>query len=91
MPGQGTVKTEALKKTVVDLDAFGYLLYGLYHLAMKQAAPKVDDKFATAKAQFCDFYFAKVLPRADALLTQVQAGDEVKGSGVSFLFVNIHS
>ncbi|MBT1445485.1 acyl-CoA dehydrogenase family protein [Shewanella sp. JM162201] len=59
------------------LDAFGYLLYGLYHLTMAQVAGRAAPELASAKAQFCDFYFAKVLPRADALLTQVQAGDEV--------------
>lgn len=58
------------------LDAFGYLLYGFYHLWMTNVATEVGSELAKPKAAYCDFYFAKVMPRYQALLASARSGDD---------------
>ncbi|QYJ95680.1 acyl-CoA dehydrogenase [Shewanella spartinae] len=58
------------------LDAFGHLVYGYFWLLMAdKAADHQDESFSTAKQQLADFYLAKLLPKVDYHLAQVNAGD----------------
>ncbi|QYJ99503.1 acyl-CoA dehydrogenase [Shewanella alkalitolerans] len=58
------------------LDAFGHLVYGYFWLLMAdRAADHQDASFSTAKQQLADFYLAKLLPKVDYHLAQVNAGD----------------
>ncbi len=58
------------------LDAFGHLIYGYFWLLMAdRAADHQDASFSTAKQQLADFYLAKLLPKVDYHLAQVNAGD----------------
>lgn len=67
-----------INSVAVDmLDAFGHLLYGYYHLLMRNAANAAGSELTGAKAAYCDYYFAKLMPRADALLRAAKAGDEL--------------
>lgn len=58
------------------LDAFGYTLYGFYWLTMvDKVANHEDNNFAEQKGYLAQFYFDKLLPKADYHLAQVSAGD----------------
>ncbi|WP_281213513.1 acyl-CoA dehydrogenase [Shewanella insulae] len=58
------------------LDAFGHLIYGYFWLLMAdKAADHQDASFSKAKQQLADFYLAKLLPKVDYHLAQVNAGD----------------
>ena len=57
------------------LDAFGYTLYGFLWLAMQNASHQEAEEFAAQKAYLTDFYFDKLLPKAQFHLSQVNAGD----------------
>ncbi|MCE9687735.1 acyl-CoA dehydrogenase C-terminal domain-containing protein [Shewanella sp. AS16] len=58
------------------LDAFGYSLYGFYWLLMADAAAvHPDSDFGAQKRYLANFYFDKLLPKADWHLAQVNAGD----------------
>jgi alkylation response protein AidB-like acyl-CoA dehydrogenase len=75
-----TSRPNLINSCAVDyLDAFGYCLYGFYWLAMldaaKSSAANVTEAFAAQKAYLADFYFDKLLPKAEYHLAQVKAGD----------------
>ncbi|MCG9746482.1 acyl-CoA dehydrogenase [Shewanella sp. Isolate8] len=58
------------------LDAFGHLVYGYFWLLMADKASDHEDaSFSKAKRQLADFYLAKLLPKVDYHLAQVNAGD----------------
>ncbi|ABZ76615.1 acyl-CoA dehydrogenase domain protein [Shewanella halifaxensis HAW-EB4] len=58
------------------LDAFGYVLYGCFWLAMNDAAnDHEDESFKQQKAHLGRFYFDKLLAKADYHLSQVSQGD----------------
>lgn len=71
------VRPALINACAVDfLDAFGYTLYGFYWLAMIDKVAKHEDKiFAEQKNYLAEFYFDKLLPKADYHLAQVKAGD----------------
>ncbi|WP_428618069.1 acyl-CoA dehydrogenase [Shewanella sp.] len=66
-----------INASAVDfLDAFGHLLYGYFWLLMAdKAADHHDVQFAQTKQQLANFYLAKLLPKVDYHLAQVNAGD----------------
>ncbi|WP_299495341.1 acyl-CoA dehydrogenase family protein [uncultured Shewanella sp.] len=58
------------------LDAFGYILYGYFWLAMADAANgHSDPQFELQKQHLMQFYFDKMLAKADFHLSQVNVGD----------------
>lgn len=58
------------------LDAFGYSLYAFYWLLMlEKATAHQDTDFSSQKRYLTQFYFDKLLPKADFHLAQVRAGD----------------
>ncbi|MGS0725767.1 acyl-CoA dehydrogenase C-terminal domain-containing protein, partial [Shewanella sp. 0m-11] len=58
------------------LDAFGYVLYGCFWLAMNDAAhDHEDENFKLQKAHLGRFYFDKLLAKAQYHLSQVKTGD----------------
>ncbi|MGS0693268.1 acyl-CoA dehydrogenase C-terminal domain-containing protein [Shewanella sp. 0m-4] len=58
------------------LDAFGYVLYGCFWLAMNDAAhDHEDENFKLQKAHLGRFYFDKLLAKAEYHLSQVKTGD----------------
>jgi len=65
---------------VEALDAFGYILYGYLWLLMADKALAATDAlepgFAEVKSQLKEFYFAKLLAKADFHLSQLAGGDD---------------
>ncbi|MBO2637262.1 acyl-CoA dehydrogenase family protein [Shewanella algae] len=65
---------------VEALDAFGYILYGYLWLLMADKALAATDTlepgFAEVKSQLKEFYFAKLLAKADFHLSQLVSGDD---------------
>ena len=60
------------------LDAFGHLIYGYFWLLMAERSVDHEDAdFTTAKSQLAEFYMAKILPKVDYHLAQVNAGDSM--------------
>ncbi|WP_299005798.1 acyl-CoA dehydrogenase C-terminal domain-containing protein [uncultured Shewanella sp.] len=58
------------------LDAFGYILYGYFWLAMVDAAKDhSDEEFKQQKQHLMTFYFDKMIAKADFHLSQVNSGD----------------
>lgn len=58
------------------LDAFGYILYGYFWLAMADAAKgHCDEEFEQQKQHLMTFYFDKMIAKADFHLSQVNSGD----------------
>lgn len=58
------------------LDAFGYILYGYFWLAMVNAANEhPDQQFELQKQHLMQFYFDKLIAKADYHLSQVNAGE----------------
>ncbi|MCL1124269.1 acyl-CoA dehydrogenase family protein [Shewanella surugensis] len=58
------------------LDAFGFILYGYFWLAMANAADDhPDQQFKAQKQHLMQFYFDKLIAKADYHLSQVNAGD----------------
>jgi len=59
------------------LDAFGYIVYGYFWCLMLDVAKSNTDKeFAQQKQYLTDFYFSKIIFKAECHLAQVAEGDE---------------
>ena len=56
------------------LDIFGYVLYAWLWAQMLAATDGRDDDFAKAKRITGQYYFQRVLPKADALFAQLKSG-----------------
>ncbi|WP_298774202.1 acyl-CoA dehydrogenase family protein [uncultured Shewanella sp.] len=69
------------------LDAFGYILYGYFWLAMADAAEgHSDEAFEQQKQYLMTFYFDKMIAKADFHLSQVNTGDSATMLMPDFLF-----
>lgn len=56
------------------LDLFGFVTYGWLWARMMVASADRDDRFGASKQVVGRFYFERLLPRAETLLRQMQAG-----------------
>jgi hypothetical protein len=66
---------DAISAAAVEyLDLFGYVLYAWLWAQMLAATDGRDDDFAKAKRITCQYYFQRILPKANALFAQIKSG-----------------
>jgi hypothetical protein len=66
---------DAISAVAVEyLDLFGYVLYAWLWAQMLAATDGRDDDFAKAKRITCQYYFQRILPKANALFAQIKSG-----------------
>ena len=75
---QKSTQPAVINSCAVDfLDAFGYSLYGFFWTLIANNSASLEDRdFAKQKLLLANFYFDKLLPKAEFHLAQVASGDE---------------